>query len=53
MNKIMKYGFPVAIGLNLLAACLNFFTNDILLGISRVLLSWFMFLYYSEIKSKL
>ena len=53
VNKIMKYGFPVAMGCNVLGEIVNIVTGNILLGTNQLLLSLFMFLYYSEIKDNL
>jgi len=53
INKIMKYAFPVVMGLDVLGSIMSFATGDIILGANQLLLSLFMFLYYSEIKNNL
>ena len=52
-NKILKYGLPIAMGFNVLGAIINFATGNIILGTNQLLLSLFMFLYYSEVKDSL
>ena len=53
VNKVLKYGLPIAMGFNVLGSIMNLTTGNIILGTNQLLLSLFMFLYYSEIKDNL
>ena len=53
VNKVLKYGLPIVMGLNVLGFIWNLITGNIILGANQLLLSLFMFLYYSEIKDSL
>lgn len=48
MNKIIKYGFPVVIGMNVVCAIMSIILANYPLGLSQFALAIFMFLWREE-----
>ena len=50
MDKIIKYGIPVMVGMNVACFVMNMILGHYTLGMNQVALAMFMFLYYKEVK---
>jgi hypothetical protein len=48
MNKFIKYGTPVMIGMNVACSTMSFFLSYYTLGLNQLAVAMFMFLWYKE-----
>lgn len=48
MDKFIKYGTPVLIGMNVACSVMSFFLSHYTLGLNQLAVAMFMFLWYKE-----
>lgn len=48
MDKFIKYGIPVVIGMNVACSVMNLILSHYTLGLNQIALAMFMFLWYKE-----
>ena len=48
MNKFIKYGIPVMVGMNVLCFVMSILLKKYTLGLNQLAVAMFMFLWYKE-----
>lgn len=48
MDKLIKYGIPVMVGMNVACFVMNMFLSHYTLGLNQLAVGMFMFLWYKE-----
>jgi len=52
MNKFIKYGVPIMVGMNVACFIMNMVLGHYTLGLNELAVAMFMFLWYKEVKNK-